>query len=120
MTLHIVKAKVVKVTVGAVGGNAIAHIIRRGGIVPEGVAPDKLQHLLDRGLIEPLIEEEAADETPPEPEVVSIPDGDPVEGWTVKQLKAYAEREGKDLGEAKVKADILTALAVAVEPAPAS
>jgi len=118
MTLNIVKAKVVKVTVGAVGGNAIAHIIRRGGIVPEGVAPDKLQHLLDRGLIEPLIVEEPAAETPREPEVVEIPDGDPVEGWTVKQLKAYAEREGKELGEARLKPDILTALGV--EPAPAS
>lgn len=39
-----------------------------------------------------------------------IPEGDPSEDWKVDQLKAYAEREGVDLGGATKKADILTAV----------
>jgi len=42
-----------------------------------------------------------------------IPDGDPVESWTVDQLKAYAERESIDLGDAKKKDDLLSAIAKA-------
>lgn len=37
-------------------------------------------------------------------------DGEPDESWTVKQLKAFAESEGIDLGDAKSKADILSKL----------
>ncbi|MFD4111615.1 hypothetical protein ACFWWU_36490 [Streptomyces sp. NPDC058650] len=50
---------------------------------------------------------------PTEPEVVEIPDGDPVEAWSGKQLKAYAEREQLDIGSAKSKAEIAAALVAA-------
>lgn len=105
MTLYVVKAKVVKVPVGAASGNSIAHIIRAGGIVPEGVDQARLEHLLERGLIAPLVEEQEA-------ALVEIPEGDPTDRWTVKQLRAYAEREGRDLGDASLKADVLAALGI--------
>lgn len=41
---------------------------------------------------------------------VQIPDGKPEKGWTVPQLKAYAEREGIDLGGATTKDPILEVL----------
>lgn len=47
------------------------------------------------------------------PEVVEIPDGDPVEAWTKKQLDAYAVREELDVGNAKSKPDIVAALIAA-------
>jgi hypothetical protein len=34
-----------------------------------------------------------------------------IENLTVKELRAYAEEKGIDLGEAKVKADIIAAIA---------
>lgn len=48
---------------------------------------------------------------------VEIPDGDPVETWTVDQLKAFAKRENIDLGDAKAKPDILAAVAKTPPPA---
>ncbi|MFP7833129.1 hypothetical protein [Marisediminicola sp. LYQ134] len=62
MTLHIVTAAVVKVSVGAPPANRVANIVRRGGIVPEGVDEKVLKNLLSRGLIEVLPEPEPVDE----------------------------------------------------------
>jgi hypothetical protein len=45
------------------------------------------------------------------PESDELPEGDITDKWTVKQLQAYAESEGIDLGDAKTKADILAVLA---------
>jgi hypothetical protein len=42
---------------------------------------------------------------------VVIPDGDPSEEWSNKQLDAYAEREGLDFAGVKNKGDRLTAIA---------
>lgn len=44
---------------------------------------------------------------------VQIPDGDPTEGWTNKQLDAYAAAKGIDLQGAGTKADKLAAIAKA-------
>lgn len=46
----------------------------------------------------------------PKPEPIDIPEGEPSEDWTVKQLDAFAERESIDLGDAKTKAEKLAAL----------
>lgn len=53
------------------------------------------------------VDAEAAD-------VVEIPDGDPSTAWKIDQLKAYAARNDIDLGEAKKKDEILSALGVEV------
>jgi hypothetical protein len=45
------------------------------------------------------------------PESGDLPEGDIDDTWTVKQLKAYANTEGIDLGDAKTKADILSKIA---------
>lgn len=43
-------------------------------------------------------------------QVVEIPEGEPTDKWTGKQLKAYAEREGIDLGAAKKNAEMLATI----------
>lgn len=43
-------------------------------------------------------------------ETVEVPDGDPTGDWKVAQLKAYAESNGVDLGDATKKDDILAVL----------
>ncbi len=48
-------------------------------------------------------------------EPVEIPDGEPSDDWTVKQIDAYASREGFDLGDASNKGDKLAAVALAIE-----
>ena len=47
---------------------------------------------------------------PEDSTVVEIPGGVPDETWTVKQIDAYAEREGIDLGDASNKAEKLSAV----------
>ena len=42
--------------------------------------------------------------------VIEAPEGAPAESWKVDELRAFAEREGIDLGDATKKADILAAL----------
>lgn len=42
---------------------------------------------------------------------VEIPEGDPSDKWSNKQLDAYAKREGIDLGTPKNKGDRLAAIA---------
>lgn len=54
-------------------------------------------------------------------EPVVIPDGDPVEAWTAKELDAYAVREGVDLSKvANKKADKLAAILDAKTAPPAA
>lgn len=64
-----------------------------GADVPDSFDAKDLARLSEAGL---LVESDA--------------DGEPSEAWTVKQLKAFAETEGIDLGESKTKADILSKL----------
>lgn len=42
---------------------------------------------------------------------VEVPEGDPSEDWTVKQIDAYAAGHGIDLGDASNKADKLAVIA---------
>ena len=48
-----------------------------------------------------------------EPAPVEIPDGDPTEDWTGKQLDAFAAREGIDLAGASNKAAKVAAIEAA-------
>ena len=64
-----------------------------GATVPDGFDAADVARLTEGGM---LAEIEAA--------------GEPSEAWTVKQLKAHAETQGVDLGDAKSKADILSVL----------
>lgn len=66
---------------------------RKTYIVLEGMARDA--GLLDDARAEPQQE---------------FPEGEPKETWTVVQLRAYARREGVELGDATKKADILAAV----------
>jgi len=43
----------------------------------------------------------------------AVPEGDPSEEWTVKELEAYASEHGVDLSDAKNKADKLAAVTAA-------
>lgn len=63
MTSYVARAAVVKVAVGSATGHRMAHILRAGDVVPDGVDPALLQHLSDRGLIEQLPEPELEPET---------------------------------------------------------
>lgn len=53
-TIHTVIASVVKVTVGPASGNRVGRIIFRDGVIPEGVEPEQLERLVERGLIKPV------------------------------------------------------------------
>lgn len=68
----------------------------QGADVPDSFDTDDLARLSEAGLI---VDAEAVSG-----------DGEPSDSWTVKQLKAFADTEGIDLGEAKSKADILSKL----------
>jgi hypothetical protein len=47
-------------------------------------------------------------------DAVQVPDGEPNTAWKIDQLKAYAVEHDVDLGEAKKKDEILSALGVEV------
>lgn len=68
-----------------------------------------IEHVSGLGLvteIEVIAEEDAA---------VEIPEGDPSEDWSGKQLDAFAEAKGIDLSKAKNKADKVAAIAAATQ-----
>lgn len=81
-------------------------------ITPQTKAGDVLE--LEDNLADRLVEMGVAEVPKAAPEAPEIPEGDPAEAWTVKQLQAYADREEIDLGNAKTKTEILAAL----NPAP--
>ena len=59
--LHVVTAAVVKVSIGANGGNRVARFVQRGDLVPAGIDAEQIERLVARGLIaEQPAEEEAA------------------------------------------------------------
>jgi len=82
-------------------------------IRPDTKAGDVLD--LEDNLADRLVQMKVA-EHHKEPEKVEIPDGEPSDAWKVNQLKAYADREEVDLGDAKTKADILASLEAAKKP----
>lgn len=103
MTSYTAK-RIVKVGIGPATGNRVARILQPGDIVPAGIDQELLQSLEKRGLIEVIPEQD---------DVVEIPEGDPSDAWTGKQLKAYADANNIDLGQARNKPDVLTAIAAA-------
>lgn len=72
----------------------------QGAPVPGSVHEDEIKRLADGGFI---VKDKTA-------EVVEIPDGDPTEEWTAKQLDAYADAKGIDIKSAKNKTEKLAAL----------
>lgn len=108
-TQYIATAAVVKVSIGSSSGNRVAAFIQRGGIVPEGVVEDQLKSLVARGLIEEIAVE--ADES----EEINLPEGDPSEEWSGKQLDKFAADRGIDLGGARTKPDKVAAIAAAAQ-----
>lgn len=72
-----------------------------GQPVPGNIPEKEIKRLLDGEFIQ---SDTAEDEN-------SFPDGDPSDEWTVKQLRAYAQEQGIDLGKATAKPDIIAALA---------
>ncbi|URC18047.1 hypothetical protein QEO76_gp09 [Arthrobacter phage Cole] len=96
-TTYKATAAAVKVSVGPADGNRVARIIRRDGIIPEGVEADQLKRLEKLGLIEKVTEE--ADSTEVE-----------------AAAKAEAEAAAKAAADAKAKAE---AEAAAKKAAPA-
>lgn len=107
MGIYRVKASAAKVSIGAAGGNRVAVNLRRGAIVPTGVPQDQIDRLVTRGLLEAV----------ELPATVEIPDGDPTEEWTNKQLDAYAAAKEIDLSGAKNKAEKVAAILAATPPA---
>lgn len=65
---YVVKAPVVKVSIGPASGNRIARFIYRGGIVPDGVDQVLLDKLEGRRLIEKFVPEKPG----PDPEAVAV------------------------------------------------
>jgi len=70
-----------------------------GATVPDGFDKVNLAGLAEAGLVKEIV-----------PESDEVPEGDPSDAWTVKQLKAYADAKGVDLGDAKSKGDVLAAV----------
>lgn len=92
-TQHIAKARVVKVAVGSNSGNRVARILFAGDIVPDGVADEQIERLLERGLIETVEAEDAGEEV----------DEGAYEGVNVAELKKLiAERNKGREGDAKI------------------
>lgn len=87
--------------------NTYVHVHDKDGIShafgPDDTVPEWAEELITNP--------DVWDEKPTEPESDGFPEGDIDDTWTVKQLKAYAESEGIDLGDAKTKADILSKIA---------
>lgn len=98
-----VKAGAAKVSIGATGGNRVAVTLRRGAIVPAGVPQEQIDRLVKRGLLEAV----------EIPKAVEIPEGEPSEEWTGKQLDAYAASKNIDVSKAKSKAEKVAAIAAA-------
>lgn len=100
MALYTVKAQVVKVSIGGTSGHRVAHIARKGDVLPEGVNDAQIESLLKRGRIEKVAEAEE-------------PEGAPSSDWTAAQLKAYADAHGVDVASAKNKGEMVEAIAAA-------
>ncbi|UFU03442.1 hypothetical protein LQF12_02190 [Ruania suaedae] len=83
MSQYIAKAKAVKVAVGSSRGHRVAHIVRAGGVIPEGVEQGALDGLVKRGLIEAV---KAA-----EPKAEAVDEG-AYKGVSVAHLKAEIEK----------------------------
>ena len=77
-----------------------------GATVPEGFDKENLAVLAESGLVKEIVPKQSADDD----NATDVPEGDPAETWTVKQLKAYADAKGIDLGDAKSKPEVFAAV----------
>lgn len=116
MSLHVVKAAVVKVSIGSASGNRVAHIARRGDVLPAGVDEAQLKDLAKRGLIEKVAEAASEKQEAPNGTSQAAATGAkaeaPSEKWTNEQLAAFADEHSIDISSAGKKAEaveILTA-----------
>lgn len=86
------------------GAGSAATYLYRGGIVPAGLATDEqIKHHLAIKAIEPI----------ELPDAVTVPEGDPVEAWSIAEFDAWAAAQSPafEFGSAKTKADRLKAIA---------
>lgn len=74
--------------------------LRRGSLVPAGVAAEQVEHLISVGLVSKV---DVADEAAPV-------GAKGIDGMTVAELKEHAAARGIDLGEAGKKGEILAAI----------
>jgi hypothetical protein len=90
---HTVTASAAKVSIGAAGGNRVAVILRRGDVLPEGIADEQIKRLTERGLIQKVKTKAKVEE----------PDEGVYKGVSVKDLKAEIDKrnEGRE-DDAKV------------------
>jgi hypothetical protein len=94
--------------------NGVDVFLYRGTPVPEGIDPELLEGMLERGDVG----------TPPDEDAVTLakaPEGDPSTSWTVAQLDAYIAEHGVAVDGRATKAAKVAAIdearAVAVVPA---
>ena len=105
----------VKKALSVVGAVAVIRLkdggdryLYRGAIVdPEGFDEKSIAHVTGLGLVAE-VEVATSDDTGP-----AFPEGDPSEEWSAKQLDAYAESKGFDIGSAKTKPEKVAAIAAA-------
>jgi DNA-binding HxlR family transcriptional regulator len=100
---HIVTAAAAKVSIGGQGGNRVAALLRRGDVVPEGIAAEQLERLIERGLIERV-------------EVEDPPSADEVAALAAAE-KADAEKRAAEEADRKAAAEKASAEAKAKAPA---
>lgn len=107
---HIATAAVVKVSIGSPSGNRVARLVRRGDVIPEGVAEEQLERLVARGLIGRVETDEPVED-------VQIPEGAPTGEWTNKQIDAWGAKQQPPLQFASNanKTEKLEAVAKAAE-----
>lgn len=86
--------------------------IYRGGILPAGVSAASITRLSNVDLIVPVDAEEARNSVPVD--AITLPDGTPSAQWKVDQLKAYALRNGIELGAASRKGELLEVITSAL------
>jgi len=78
----------------------------QGAVVPDDISDDEVARLNEGGFLEELKSDE--------PETVTIPEGDPSDEWTVKQLEAFAVGKSIDLKGMTDKPSKLTAILSAI------
>lgn len=114
MTLHVVTSAVVKVSIGSPGGNRVAHIARRGDVLPAGVDETQLETLAKRGLIEKVAEQETAPAAPATgsgtPSASERTDATPTDKWTKEQLATFAAERSIDISSASNKGEAVAIL----------
>jgi hypothetical protein len=103
-------------------GRNLGTVAAEIGWYPERVSL-AMQKLVEQERVQPVHEDGRADRVVASRWLVidaepSVTDGAPAMTWTVKQLRAYAEKNRIDLGDATKKADIRKRIDAALEGEP--